>query len=181
MPPQTPEEVVAMTDTHLDYITSTNSRLQQYKGRTQAVLSMLDALQRDRAETEAGPETSDLKETREAAQTLQDQLEYWIEATEELQEIVRNSNSVVRVAQGMTSSLTEIDEDLPERVAKLEEKFEGYRDATDSVRDNIEIGVELLERLVILLIDAPESDEIAEISARIADHHRTIKERLDID
>ncbi|QLC35254.1 hypothetical protein EFA46_013370 (plasmid) [Halarchaeum sp. CBA1220] len=179
MPPRTPEEVVAITDSHLDYITSTNARLQQYKGRTQAVLSMLDTLQHDTGETEA--ETSDIEETREAAQTLQDQLEYWIEATEELQEIVRSSNSVVRVAQGMTSSLTDIDEDMPERVAKLEEKFEGYRDATDSVNDNIEIGVELLERLVILLIDAPESAEIAEISARIADHHRTIKERLDID
>jgi len=178
MPPQSPEEAVAMTDSHLDYLTTTNDQLQQYKGRTRSVLSMLDTLQND-----AGIEleVADLEETRDAAATLEDQLDYWIETTAELREIVQTTNAVVQAVQGMTSSLTDIDEDLPERLVRLEENFEGYRDATESVNDNIETGVELLERLVILLIDEPKSDEIAEISAKLADHHRTIKERLDIE
>lgn len=181
MPPQSPEEVVAMTDSHLDYITETNNQLQQYKGRTQAILSILNTLQNDIAETEAELEESDIKETREAAETLKDQLDYWIEATVELKDVIQDTNAVVQIARGMTSSLTDIDKDLPERMVRLEEKFENYRDATEAVNDNIETGVEILEQLVILLLDTPESDEIAELSAKIVDHHRAIKERLGIE
>lgn len=181
MAPQSPEEAVSMTDSHLEYLTATNEQLHQYKGRTQAVLSMLDILQNGTSETEIERAEDDIEEIRDAAETLEDQLEYWIESTTELRDVIQTTNATIRVVGDMADTLAEIDEDLSERLAKLQTSFEKYRDSTESVNDNIETGVELLERLIILLIDAPESDEIGEISAELADHHQEIKERLDIE
>lgn len=181
MPPQSPEEAVAMTDSHLEYLTTTNDQYQRFKGQTGTVLSILDTLQSGMSDTKRDRIEDDIKETREAAETLKDQLEYWIESTTELRDVIQTTNATIRVAEGMTDSLAEIDEGLSERLGKLQTTFEKYHDTTESVNDNIETGIELLERLVILLIDAPESDEIREISTRLTEIHQTIKERLDIE
>jgi len=181
MPPESPEDVVAATSTHLEYIARVNDQLQQLKGRTQAVRSMLGFLRNSAGETEAEVDLDAITEMRVAAETLEDQIDYWIEETTSLRETVRAVDTTVRTAKLLTSSLTEIDEDLPAKIASLETSFRGYQDTTEAVNDNIETSVELLERSVILLVDTPEADEIGEIGALLTEHHREIKTMLQIE
>ena len=177
MPAESVEEAVEMTNTHLDHIHKINNELQQFSGRIESIQSILAYIQENDG-VEVDIET--LTETQAAAETMNEIVDHWIEETVELREVVQTSNTLIHIAQMLTNSLSEIDEDLPERITQQKNRFESIKNKTQEVHDYIALGLELLEELIVLLIDIPQSEETIEMARKLTQHHEDVKETLDI-